>query len=413
MTQMVMVTSHLDRSAPQDVLALLDHALPIVLIVKLSGAWYHPSFTPSDTAPGLAVINALFLLFCFYGTARLLFRNALGAVFAEPAYLLLLILATIGTAMSVSPANSLGMVRTAVLFFGACVFLRYRFTPAYLLRLFAAVMGGVMLLSFLAAIASPLGVMSGFDAGRWRGLFNHKNTLGETAAITMLVSGGLCLTHKARYWPAIVAVLSGICLVMSGSATALGAASLAVALTLATFAIVALRVRRQQGFWLLLALMATSALAAYLVTESVAATLGRDMTFTGRTDIWLQFMHFAQQRAWSGWGWATISTTDSMLPLIRQTLDLPHIQTPHSGYLSLLVELGIPGLLAFAMWLAITLVASSWRAIVGQEGPALIRLALALALIMHSAFESTSGALPSLWLLLLFATNARVRVRWH
>jgi O-antigen ligase len=94
-------------------------------------------------------------------------------------------------------------------------------------------------------------------------------------------------------------------------------------------------------------------------------------------------------------------------------LALPYIQTSHSGYLTLLVELGIPGLLAFLAWLTINLVGASRRAIIGCEREAMIRLAFLGALIVHSGFESTSGALPSLWLFLLFADNARLRVRWH
>jgi exopolysaccharide production protein ExoQ len=385
-----------------------------VLIVKLSGAWYHPSFTPSDTAPGLALINGLFLAFCLYGSLRLLFHNAIAAVFAEPAYLAVLILGALGAILSVSPSNSLGMVRTATLFFGACIFLRYRFTPGYLLQLFAAVMGAMMLLSLLAAMATPIGVMPGFDAGRWRGVFNHKNTLGEGAAITLLVSAGLYLTQtRSRYWLLSTSAISCLCLLMSGSATALAAAALGMVLMLTALFIVRLRVRRHQGFWLLLGLIVALAAGAYAGAEFMATSLGRDMTFTGRTDIWMQFLHFAQQRPWTGWGWATISTTDHMLPLIRQTLGLPNIQTPHSGYLSLLVELGIPGLLAFITWLACTLVSASRRAILGCEGPAMIRLAVVIALIVHSGFESTSGALPSLWLLLLFAANARIWIRWN
>jgi O-antigen ligase len=397
-----------------DVLSMLDHALPIVLIIKLSGAWFHPSFTPSDTAPAIALINGLFLAFCLYGTARLMFLRAAAALFAEPAYLALLLFALVTVTLSVSPANSLGMVRTAALFFGACVFLRYRFSPKSMFALFAAVMGALMVLSLLAAIATPLGVMSGFDYGRWRGVFNHKNTLGENAAVTLLAAGGLYLTGSLhRYWLGLVAAVSAICLVMSGSATSLAAVAISAVVFLMAFSIVQLRILRDQAWLLLLTLVAVLALGGYAIIEVMAASLGRDMTFTGRTEIWEQFLHFAQQRPWCGWGWVTISTTDTMLPIIRQTLGLPFIQTPHNGYLSLLVEMGIIGLALFAIWLGWVFLAASRRAAAGRESLAMIRLAVVSGLMVHSAFESTSGALPSLWLLLLFATNSRVRIRWH
>src|SRR5690606_12879811 len=105
-------------------------------------------------------------------------------------------------------------------------FLRYRFSPYFLLRLFTAAMGVLMLLSLMAAIATPVGVMQGFDAGRWRGIFNHKNSLGEAAAVTLVVTLGLYATRITRtYWLVSVSAVTFICLVMSGSATALAAAA--------------------------------------------------------------------------------------------------------------------------------------------------------------------------------------------
>jgi O-antigen ligase len=306
------------------------------------------------------------------------------------------------------------MVRTATLFFCSCIFIRYRFPAAYILKVFVAAMGLLLLLSLVAALATPIGVMDGFDAGRWRGIFNHKNTLGENAALTLVVAFGLYATRSRRdYWLACVATLAAGCLLMSGSATALASAGIGGLVFGAALAIVRLRIIRRQGFWLLLALIALLALVGYVLTGPVAALLGRDTTFTGRTDIWQQFLYFAHQRPWTGWGWATIATTDHMLPIIRQTLGLPYIQTPHSGYLSLVVELGYPGLLAFLIWLSQTVLGSSSRAIFGGSHPAMVQLAIACALIVHSLFESTSGALPSPWLLLLLAVDVRHTFRWR
>ncbi len=402
------------RTVDQDVLALLDHALPVVLILKLSGAWLHPSFTPSDTAPGLALLNALFLAFCLYGTIRLLFAKPLAAIFSEPAYSALLVFAALAAFVSVSHANSFAMVRTAALFLGACLFIRYRFPPLYTLRLFAGGLAILMVLSIFAALATPLGIMPGFDAGRWRGVFNHKNTLGETAAIAALAAFGLATikAYRAYLW-VFAGIVASACLIMSGSATSLAAAAIGALVFTTTLTIVRLRVVPQQGYWLLLAGLITAVATSIALIEPLAASLGRDLTFTGRTEIWQQFIHYASQRPWSGWGWATISTTDNMLPLIRQILDLPHIQTPHSGYLSLLVELGYPGLLIFCSWLTLTFVTAAGRAILKREPLAAIRLAIVCALAVHSLFESTSGALPSLWLFLLFAVSARINIRWH
>ena len=401
------------RTAASDALVLLDHALPAVIIFKLSAAWYYPSFAPSDGAPGLDLVNALYLAFCCYGTLRLLFTQPLAILFAEPIYLALLLTATATSVFSVSPANSFGMLRTALLFFGACLFLRYRFSPNYLLTLVVAILGGLMLVSLALATTTPLGVMSGFDAGRWRGAFNHKNTLGENAGIAVLGAVALYIIHpSARLWTALAASLGVLCLFMSGSATALAATACAGLIFATAQLIVWTKIRRRQGFALLIATIILLGVVGALTVGALAQMLERDLTFTGRTAIWSQFLYFAEQRPWTGWGWATISSTDAMLPLIRQTLNLPYIQTPHSGYISLLVELGWVGLGLFVVWLVTTLIVACYEATLRRDVMAPGRVALLCGLALQTAFESTSGALPSLWLFLLFASATRVTVRW-
>lgn len=400
------------RTVAQDALQMLDHALPLVLIFKLSAAWLYPSFITSDTAAGLPLVNALFLAFCLYGTIRLLFTRAIALPFAEPAYLALLAWAAVTIPISVSPTNSLGMVRTAILFFCACVFIRYRFTPIHILRLFAITMGVLLATSALAALALPLGTMGGFDAGRWRGVFNHKNTLGETASVTLIVALGLWVAQPRRLWLPPIIALAALCMAMAGSATALAIVAVALSVCGLTWLIVRLNIVRNQGFWLLLTLLIVFLCAAFAAIGAATLYLGRDLTFTGRTEIWAQFLYFASQRPWTGWGWAIISTSDAMLPIIRQTLDLPHIQTPHNGFLSALVELGYPGLTIMIIWLLTTVLWTAHTAVRHKNPVALIRLGLACGLIVHSLFESTSGILPSLWLFLLLCTNARVMIRW-
>lgn len=402
------------RTAANDALAVLDHALPLVIVFKLTAAWYYSSFAPSDGASGLELVNVLYLAFCLYGTVRLLFTQALAIIFTEPIYVALLLLAAGTLAFSISFANSFGMVRTALLFFGACLFLRYRFTPAYLLTLVFAMLSALLLVSLVLAIATPLGVMGGFDAGRWRGAFNHKNTLGENASLAVLVALALQIIHpRARLWTALTASASLLCLAMSGSATALAATACAGLIFAVSQIIVWTNIRRKQGFALLLASIALLAIGGVSAMGPVAQMLERDLTFTGRTAIWSQFLYFAEQRPWTGWGWATISTTDAMLPLIRQTLNLPYIQTPHSGYISLLVELGWFGLGLFVLWLGVTLVVACYDATIRRDPIAPVRVALVCGLALQTAFESTSGALPSLWLFLLLASGSRVTVRWH
>ncbi|MCC5619359.1 O-antigen ligase family protein [Nostoc sp. CHAB 5836] len=297
------------------------------------------------------------------------------------------------------------MIRFELLTLFSYIFYRYRFTRDFVVNTFVDIIGVIMILSLLAAFTN-LGVMSGYDAGRWRGVFGHKNSLGEYSGLLMIVIFSLWkLGYKMKIRHALYAIATTLCLLKAGSATAIGVFALSISVFTATIFFARVHfvpsLRLASFLTLLVALVA----AAILLIPIGAEMLGRDLTFTGRTEIWNWFLFFGNQRPWSGWGWATIGANDAMLNYIRETLKLPQIQTPHNGYISIIVEIGYPALVAYILWLLWAFVDASYKAIVERDYFHAMRAAIITGLMVHNFFESTAGATPSLWLLLIISTG--------
>lgn len=404
----IITTGSLSSDATSDtgrLLRSLDYLALAFCIFSLSYAWIYPSHNTSARAPGIEYANALFNVFCLYGTIRLVFVGEIKLFFEEKLFLLLIFIGIIGLFYSISPRNTLGIIRIELLTLFSYIFFRYRFSREFVVYTFVDVIGIIMILSVLAAFTN-LGVMAGFDDGRWRGLFGHKNSLGEYSGLLLLMLFGLWrLKYALKVRHVIYAVATTLCLVNAGSATAIGVVAFAMSVFIATMFLAQSRLAqslRLASFFSLLIILITAAL---LLIPMGAEFLGRDLTFTGRTEIWNWFLFFGNKQPWTGWGWATIGENEAMLGYIRETLKLPDIQTPHNGYISIIVELGYPALVVYIVWLLCVFVGASHKVIVGRDYFEAMRVALVAGLIVHNFFESTAGAIPSLWLLLLISTG--------
>lgn len=98
--------------------------------------------------------------------------------------------------------------------------------------------------------------------------------------------------------------------------------------------------------------------AAYASTALIVEALGRDLTFTGRTDIWSAVVPAIQERPWLGYGYEALFTTRSAesRELIRE---IGHgAAHSHNGALDTMAAIGIPGLVLFFGLLVSTLVAA-------------------------------------------------------
>lgn len=214
--------------------------------------------------------------------------------------------------------------------------------------------GAVMIASVLAALLVPrLGVHHGYDlvatvhAGRWRGVFLHKNLLGGIS-VTAIIYGLRSIRQETLPWKLYFTsarICAVACCVMAGSASAwVGAATALIFFLL-------MKNRLTSNPLVLGAALVVGAVVIRLLpvdAGQIAEALGRDSTFSGRTEIWALGRSMIQSHLLFGSGLAADGAVFGQLAkqeLFSAAVDL------HSGYLDVLFNLGVIGaaLMLFAI----------------------------------------------------------------
>ena len=147
-------------------------------------------------------------------------------------------------------------------------------------------------------------VIQSVHAGRWRGIFSHKNGLGPWACYASAFCIAFAPTlriSRPLTWAA--AICGSLCLIFAGSSSSMAVLPVALA---AGYLPVAWR-RLSRGAFLICAVgCAIIAASTFAWSEGiVASALGRDPTLTGRTDIWRIAAKFAFSHPFSGAGYLT------------------------------------------------------------------------------------------------------------
>lgn len=216
-------------------------------------------------------------------------------------------------------------------------------------RWLARLFRGVVVATFAAMLLAPGWSTrpSEDEVAGWHGFFAHKNGLGAfavLAAATFALEGsGL----RRRYlWVGAAAIL----IVGSGSATALGLGLLLVAF----FAWLRLPSARRP------LTRSTVVAASYLLgvagvilvvtqLDIFTGLLGRGRNLTGRTVVWDSVWRFSQERPVGGYGLGGL--WESPVPPTSEIWKAVRFRAfhAHSGYLDILIQLGLVGLCLFAV----------------------------------------------------------------
>ena len=278
------------------------------------------------------------------------------------------------------------------------------------LRLLAVTFSIVVLLSIAIALALPsYGVMSsqegGVHAGAWRGIYMHKNGLGRMmvlSAIVFLLSTSSSRKYRWIAWAGFI--LSIAMVVLSTSKT-----SLAILLTLIVLLpfYKALRWRSSLAISFLIPMVFVGGSVAVLLAsnaEAILGAFGRDLTLTGRTDLWAAVINKISERPWLGYGyggfWGSLEGESADVLSIVQWA-APH---SHNGFLDLWLDLGLLGLLAFAL----SFLAVCWRSVLClrliKTSEGLLPLVYLTFLLLANLTESSLLRQNSLWILFTVVT---------
>ena len=212
----------------------------------------------------------------------------------------------------------------------------------------------VVLVAALTAILLPeIGTQSYRGGTAWNGLYTHKTGLGHTAALCSLLCLHSFMTGAGR------SALTMMYLVLSLLVTALSLSATSYVALAAAVVIYIVAVKRglsgatisqrKDAVILGSAFIAFGAIVAYAFVELILNILGRDITLSGRTDIWQGVLEMVKEKPALGYGFFAAWRSDQ----VAYVLERVWIWTPsaHNSYLQCLVDLGIVGLVLFLGYL--------------------------------------------------------------
>jgi O-antigen ligase len=195
------------------------------------------------------------------------------------------------------------------------------------------------------------GVASGFDEGDWRGIYVHKNVLGRlmvVSGLAFLLIAMSCRSNCLIAWT--LCGLSAAVLLASDSKT-----GLVIFLTVLVFLLLIKAGRwvysRSLPFFITMVL-ASGGMATWfaLNLNTVLRVLGRDMTLTGRTELWSVVLKMIWERPWFGYGYSAF-WLGWQGESARVWLEIARWQPPHAhnGFLDLWLDVGLVGVAVFVL----------------------------------------------------------------
>jgi exopolysaccharide production protein ExoQ len=186
--------------------------------------------------------------------------------------------------------------------------------------------------------------------GSWRGIFSHKNGLGRYMTLSTLVfllfSGTGSLSKKLKW---VGFSLSLLLILLSNSKSS--AVILVTLMALVPF-FRAFRWKYSMSIpFVIFVLLATGSTISLFLdnAELVLGAMGKDLTLTGRSDLWSEVLFSISERPWLGYGydgfWHGIYGASEII-LKELKWAVPHA---HNGYLDIALDLGLCGLLIFSI----------------------------------------------------------------
>lgn len=230
------------------------------------------------------------------------------------------------------------------------VYFATRYTLKQQLQLLGWTFGLIVGLSLVYALLLPkYGIMGGVHAGAWRGIYTHKNNFGKMMTLSSVVFTLLLISgQKQRFLFSLGLGLSVMLLLLSTSKGAL------VNVMAMWSAIAVCRLFRLQYHLLVISLgsiaIAAGGASLWLVDnlESIVVdVLGKDLTLTGRTDLWMSVLEMIKQRPWLGYGYQAFWDGLNGPSAVVWRAEAWKVPDAHNGFLDLLLQLGIVGMAVF------------------------------------------------------------------
>nr|WP_246313163.1 O-antigen ligase family protein [Leifsonia shinshuensis] len=239
-----------------------------------------------------------------------------------------------------------------------------------------------------------------FHGGQIQGIVGNSNLLAMIALLGLIVFGVQLADRSVRRGTAITwLVIAVVVFALTRSSTVfIATVFTAVVLGFALWTRRAGPERRRPVYLTAAALAVVVVVSVVLFASRIPVLLGKSEDLTGRLTIWNSVIHLAQERPAFGWGWVSY-----WAPWVEPFKNLAvrsgvvYLQA-HNAWLDVWLQLGIVGLVIFALLVLSTLWRSWFQAVdrprvaVADDLPytalALLPLLLLAALLAQSLAES-------------------------
>jgi exopolysaccharide production protein ExoQ len=342
-------------------LSALLVAMLILIMVVPQGLEYAGSDAMPSSGDALSRITWLILLGgSFYVLARHSARTmALLRVF-NPWLLVFIALATVSVAWSIEPSITLRRVMRLFAILMVCIaFTLAGWHPRRFQNVLRTLLTGILLASIVFVWTSPalaIHLQEGHPEllNAWHGITTGKNIFGSLASTSFLIWVHAWMSKQTGRFTALIgASLAGYCLIMSRSSTSLMATVFGT-----IFLLLLLRspgsFRRYMPYMvgLFAVVFLIYALAVLhlvpgldMVLQPITIFTGKDLTFTGRTNIWYVLNLHIRLHPFLGTGYGAYwvgpipnSPSYAMLQLLYF-----YPTEGHNGYLDVVNDLGLAG----------------------------------------------------------------------
>ena len=281
------------------------------------------------------------------------------------------------------------------------VYIGARFSFPEILKMGCAILAGLMFVSVVGVFLG-LGFAYGDFYGRQipLGLFPHKNTFGQAAALSALFSIYAVSLPGWRNIGLAGVLISVIAVFISASTSSIVAVALLVGAGPTLYVLRSLPLARPAAT-LGIVLIAGVAVTGLLLTNTDPVDLffelsGKSRTLTGRTDIWAVAFQHISDRPFLGYGfaayWSDVSA-GTLGSFVRDYQNTFNVTSYHNGILDLAVDLGVLGVgtMALLYWLLFlrgVKVALTYRSMIFSFPLAFVALTLLLMMVENPITRS-------------------------
>ncbi|AFY87636.1 O-antigen ligase family protein [Chroococcidiopsis thermalis] len=231
------------------------------------------------------------------------------------------------------------------------IYLATRYSLKEQLQLLAWTFGIVIVFSIIFIVFLPrYGLMSGLHTGKWRGIFAHKNVLGNLMVLSSMVFLLVALNerkYKILLWGGFASSTVILLQTKSSSSLIIFFIIMSVFLTIRSI---------RMPYVLTIPTLLLLALIGQILylwladnTTYLLSSIGKDTTLTGRVDLWPAVLDKIWQRPWLGYGYSGFwgGWDRESAYVWRVTGWTP--PNSHNGFLDLWLDLGILGLLIYLL----------------------------------------------------------------